>query len=311
MIKKLLLYFFLLADFIIVTAQIKIPERPARIPFVIDSTNTLDIYERTILGSKLEYYCRKTSTEIVVMLVSTTHGNNIENYAKEIGQKWGIGKKGKDNGIVMLIAKDDRKMSIQNGRGIELIVSNTKTKQIIDEEITPYFKTNAYYLGINNGLTALIDVLKDAFINEGNSDALAHFVVESRSTSGTNQVEDYTIGEGLSNEDNTGVIILLLFCLVAFIFIVVSLIRAATGRELIGYRGTTIGGTGVQNNFYNRTRVNNTINFFSNRASGYGSFNSNSGSSWGSSSSSSISSSSSGSSGSGGTFNGGGASGSW
>ncbi|MFC4818316.1 TPM domain-containing protein [Flavobacterium sp. GCM10023249] len=310
MIKKLLLYFFLLAVCTIAIGQIKIPERPARIPFVIDSTNTLDIYERTILGSKLEYYCRNTTTEIVVMLVSSTHGNNIETYAKEIGQKWGIGKKGKDNGIVMLIAIDDRKMSIQNGRGIELIVSNTKTKQIIDEQITPYFKTNAYFLGINNGLTALFGILKDEFTNEGNSDALAHFIVESRSTSGTNQVEDYTIGEGLSKEDNTGVIVLLLVCLVAFIFIVVSLIRAATGRGLIGYRGTTIGGNGVQNNFYNKTRVNNTINFFSNRASGYGSFNSNSGSSSGSFSSSGSSNSSS-SSGSGGTFNGGGASGSW
>ncbi|MFC7772684.1 TPM domain-containing protein [Flavobacterium sp. GCM10027622] len=310
MIKKLLLYFFLLADCTIVIGQIKIPERPARIPFVIDSTNTLNIYERTILGSKLEYYCRNTTTEIVVMLVSSTHGNNIETYAKEIGQKWGIGKKGKDNGIVMLIAINDRKMSIQNGRGIEPIVSNTKTKQIIDEQITPYFKTNAYFLGINNGLTALFGILKDEFTNEGNSDALAHFIVESRSTSGTNQVEDYTIGEGLSKEDNTGVIVLLLVCLVAFIFIVVSLIRAATGRGLIGYRGTTIGGNGVQNNFYNKTRVNNTINFFSNRASGYGSFNSNSGSSSGSFSSSGSSNSSS-SSGSGGTFNGGGASGSW
>lgn len=310
MIKKLLLFLFLFADLAIVTAQIKIPERPAQIPFVIDSTNTLDVYERSLLGRKIENYCRSTSTEILVMMVSSTNGNTIETYAKEIGQQWGIGKLGKDNGIVILIAKDDRKMSIQNGHGIEPILSNAKTKQIIDLEITPHFKAGDYFFGISQGLNAIFDVLKDEFTNEGNTNALQHFIVEPipLSSSDTTETEDYTTAEGMSTEDNTAVIILLLFCLLLFIFIVVSIIRAATGRGLIGYRGTTIGGNGVQNNFYNRTRVINTTNFFSNRGSNFGSFNSNSGSSWGSSSGSSRSS---GSSGSGGTFGGGGASGGW
>lgn len=319
MMKKLFLYAFLFCN-LLATAQIQIPERPAKIPFIIDSTYTLTLDEQSILNNKLKNYCQSTSTEILVMIVSSTNGHNIDAYAKELGQQWGIGKLGKDNGMVMLIAKNDRKMSIQNGHGIEPILSNKKTKQIIDADITPHFKNGNFFLGISQGLNAVFDVLKTEFSNEKGEESIKNFmVVEAPSKSQTqtaNERYDLEQAEKEKNHENISFVLAILVGLGFIALVIIAIVRAANGKgqSANNYSGgeySTMGRYGVRNHFHNNNRVLNNNNFYSsNNNSG------NSGSSWGGSSSSSSGSSSSSSSGSsrsgsGGTFGGGGASGGW
>lgn len=167
--KKLVLFFALLLG-LVSQAQLKIPEKPSFIPPVIDSTNTLSSQEKEDLYKKLKIYSDSTSSEIFVMIVSTTQGEDINRYATDLGQKWQIGQKGKDNGIVLLIAKDDRKMSIQNGYGVEHLLTDALSRRIIETVIKPRFKQGQYYEGIDEGTNAIFKVLKGEFKNDKSDD---------------------------------------------------------------------------------------------------------------------------------------------
>ncbi|MGX7666538.1 TPM domain-containing protein [Flavobacterium pedocola] len=315
--KKLLLLALIFNSFLSVTAQINIPERPKQIPFIIDSTITLTFDEKAILNQKLKNYCLTTSTEIMVMVVYSTEGVKIESYAKALGQKWGIGKRGKDNGIVMLIAKDDRNMTIQNGYGIEAVMTNAETKRIIDQVITPQFKEGDFFMGISQGLNAIFDKLKTEFTNESQTVAVENFVTDLQREPGSYQGISNVpvVAEEKSPEEEQSafatVFAIGFLCFALFIFIVVAIIRLAQGKTVFGqhanYGYTNMGGSGVSNNFYMRPRFYNNNRNYSSSSSSIGS---SSGSSFSSGSFSSGSSSSS-SSGSGGSFGRGGASGGW
>ena len=83
------------------------------------------------LYDKLRTYYDSTSTELFVMIIPSTNGDDIARYATDLGHKWKIGQKGKDNGIVFLIAKDDRKVTIQAGYGTEHLLTDALSKRII------------------------------------------------------------------------------------------------------------------------------------------------------------------------------------
>lgn len=163
--RKLVLFIALLIG-VVSQAQLKIPAKPSFIPPVVDSTNTLSIQEKESLYKKLAIYSDSTSTEMFVMVVSTTQGEDIARYATDLGQKWEIGQKGKDNGIILLIAKDDRKMTIQNGYGVEHLLTDALSRRIIESVIKPNFKENNYYEGIDEGTNAIFRVLKGEFKND-------------------------------------------------------------------------------------------------------------------------------------------------
>ena len=163
--RKLVLLFALLFG-LVSQAQLKIPEKPSFIPPVIDSTNTLSSQEKEDLYKKLAVYSDSTSTEMFVMIVSTTQGEEIKRYATDLGQKWKIGQKGKDNGIILLIAKEDRKMAIQTGYGVEHLLTDALSRRIIETIIKPNFKQDQYYQGIDEGTNAIFRVLKGEFKND-------------------------------------------------------------------------------------------------------------------------------------------------
>lgn len=163
--KKLVLLFALFFGFVS-QAQLKIPEKPSFIPPVIDSTNTLSSHEKDDLYKKLAIYSDSTSKEIFVIIVTTTQGEDIARYATDLGQKWQIGQKGKDNGIILLIAKDDRKITIQTGYGVEHLLTDALSRRIIESVIKPNFKENQYYRGIDEGTNAIFKVLKGEFKND-------------------------------------------------------------------------------------------------------------------------------------------------
>lgn len=159
---KLLLPVLLLA-FCYSFAQVKIAPRPNFIPPVIDSTKTLTQQQYRQLYDKLKNYSDTTSTEMLVMIVNTTQGEAAWKYAFEIGDKWQIGQKGKDNGLVFLVAVQDRAVFIQTGMGLQHLLTDAKTKLIIENEVVPQFKKGDYYSGIDNGTTAIIQVLQGEY----------------------------------------------------------------------------------------------------------------------------------------------------
>lgn len=144
-------------------SQLTIPEKPSFIPPIIDSTQTLSEIQKQQLFEKLKNYSDSTSTEIFVMIVPTTQGEDIARYATDLGQKWKIGQKGNDNGIVFLIAKDDRKMSIQTGYGVEHLLTDALSRRIIEQEVKPEFREGRYFEGIDNGVTAIFKVMKGEY----------------------------------------------------------------------------------------------------------------------------------------------------
>jgi uncharacterized protein len=169
----LILSFALLFVNTILSQTLYIPEKPSFIPPIIDSTKTLSEFEKEDLYQKLKIYSDSTSTEILVMIVPTTRGELIARYATDLGHKWGIGQKGKDNGIVFLIAKDDRKMTIQGGYGVEHLLTDAMSRRIIEEVIKPEFKANNYYNGIDQGTKAIFQVLKGEYKNDVNNQEIS------------------------------------------------------------------------------------------------------------------------------------------
>ncbi|MBP6100423.1 MAG: TPM domain-containing protein, partial [Flavobacterium sp.] len=144
-------------------AQLYIPNKPSFIPPIIDSTETLTSAEKTQLYEKLKNYSDSTSTEIFVMIVPTTQGEDISRYATDLGHQWEIGQKGKDNGIVLLIALEDRKIAIETGYGVEHLLTDALTNRIIEQEIKPQFKAKNYYQGIDNAANAIFKVMKGEY----------------------------------------------------------------------------------------------------------------------------------------------------
>ncbi len=140
-----------------------IPAKPAVLYPVYDQANLLNDTEEQMLNQKLIKFADSTSTEIEVIIIPTTGGEDVNYLATMYGEKWGIGEKEQDNGIVFLIATEDRVMSIQQGRGVERYLTASVAGQIIDYIVTPNFKQGLYYDGINRGTTAVMEAVQGKF----------------------------------------------------------------------------------------------------------------------------------------------------
>lgn len=117
--------------------------------------------ELKTLNDLLDKFEQETSNEIAIVTLDSLRAtnDNFEDLSLRIAQKWGIGKAGKDNGILIAVSKHYRKIRIQNGNGIEKLISDDETKHIIDTYFIPEFKNEKYYSGTLNGVIALMDKL--------------------------------------------------------------------------------------------------------------------------------------------------------
>lgn len=161
--QKLSLLFLLLFSFGWVQGQFKIPAKPAKQTSVYDYIDLLSSGQEKSLEQKLIRYADSTSTQIVVAIISSTEGENINYLGAQWGQKWGIGQAREDNGILILLAKDDRKIGINTGQGVEFALTDAMSKRIIDNVIVPHFKQNDYFGGLNKGADAIFQVLNGEF----------------------------------------------------------------------------------------------------------------------------------------------------
>lgn len=147
-------------------AQYDIPEKPSNTTkqtSLYDYIGMLSSSEKTALEQKLIRYSDSTSTQIVLVIINSTKGEDISFLGTKWGQKWGIGQESKDNGVLILLAKDDRKIDINTGYGIESIISDRDAKQIIERIIIPQFKQDNYYGGLDKGTDAIFKMLMGEF----------------------------------------------------------------------------------------------------------------------------------------------------
>jgi uncharacterized protein len=160
MLKKTSLILFLLfAGFWAFPQQF--PPKPNTL--VTDYTNTLSAASQQQLENKLVAFDDSTSTQIAVVIMKSVNGYDINEYGTKLGRAWGIGTKGKNNGILVLVALDDHKVSIQTGYGAEGAVPDITTHEIIEHDIVPDFKQGDYYGGLNAATDDLIKYMKGEY----------------------------------------------------------------------------------------------------------------------------------------------------
>jgi uncharacterized protein len=159
---KVLLLLFLASPFVGL-AQYNIPDKPKFQTSVYDGIDLLSDAQKNSLEQKLIRYSDSTSTQIVLVTINSTKGEYINYLGAEWLTKWGIGQAGKDNGILILLAREDRKIGINTGFGVEHLLTDAMSKRIIERDIIPYFKQNDYYGGLNRATDAIFEVLNGEY----------------------------------------------------------------------------------------------------------------------------------------------------
>lgn len=206
--KKLILFFLLALSCSLGFAQ-DYPAKPNTL--VNDYTQTLTPAQIASLERKLVAFDDSTSNQIAVVIIKSVGDYDINEYTLNLGRKWGVGgDKTKNNGVVLLIALGDRKLSIQTGYGLEGALPDVYTKRIIENDIKPRFKENDYYGGIDAGTNAIISLIKGEYKN-------------------TNPKAKSTGGKGTA-----GLIVLII---IVIIFIIIRKGGGGNGSQVIGGRG--------------------------------------------------------------------------
>lgn len=147
-------------------AQFDIPPKPSIQEGVYDYIDLLSASQQQALKTKLKNYADTTSTQIVVVIISSTKGEDISLLGAQWGQVWGVGQAKEDNGIFIILAKDDRTIDINTGYGIEYRITDLMAERIINRVMIPEFKSGDYYAGLDKGTNAIFDALNGEFKEE-------------------------------------------------------------------------------------------------------------------------------------------------
>lgn len=137
------------------------PARPATI--VTDYTNTLSAGEQQSLEQKLVAFNDSTSTQVAVVMMASVGNYDISEYAVQLYNRWGIGQREKNNGVLILVAKEDRKVFIATGYGIEGVLPDALCKRIVNNDILPNFKEGNYYEGLDAAVNSIMSIVKGEF----------------------------------------------------------------------------------------------------------------------------------------------------
>ena len=133
-----------------------LPPRPTPFRFVTDQAQLLSAADAKTLEGGLRRYADSTGTQIVVVTVPTLGGRAIDEYGRALGQAWGVGQRDKNNGIVLLLAGQERQVTIQAGSGLRAQITPELTNRVISQEMTPDFKQGRYFAGLRAGLNSLM-----------------------------------------------------------------------------------------------------------------------------------------------------------
>jgi len=131
--------------------------------YVNDYANILSYETENKLSQLIGELERKTTSQIAVATIQTTSPLDIETYSVKLFEKWGIGQKGKDNGVLLLIAVNDRKMRIEVGYGLEGAIPDALAKIIITQYITPSFKEGDFNAGVSKGVIGITKLISKEY----------------------------------------------------------------------------------------------------------------------------------------------------
>lgn len=147
---------FMLCWTVVAVADVAVPPLTGR---VVDQTGTLTSEQIATLDGTLQTFEQRKGSQIAVLIVPTTEPETIEQFSIRVAEAWKIGRKKIDDGAVLVIAKDDRRLRIEVGYGLEGALTDVTSKRIIDEIITPKFRQNDFAGGISAGVDRIIGVI--------------------------------------------------------------------------------------------------------------------------------------------------------
>lgn len=134
--------------------------------YITDQTNSLTDSELAVLERKLSDFEKTTSTQVVVLIVTTIEGGSIEEASLRVAEENGIGQKDKNNGVLLFVSKGDRKIRIEVGYGLEGVLTDVVSGQIIRREIAPQFRQGRFFEGINAGVEAIFLATKNEYTSD-------------------------------------------------------------------------------------------------------------------------------------------------
>ena len=137
-------------------ADVAVPPLQAR---VTDLTGTLDAQQSAALEGKLADLEKQKGSQIDVLILPSTRPETIEQYGIRVGEAWKLGRKGVDDGAILIVAKDDHQLRIEVGYGLEGALNDATCARIIDETVVPHFKQGQFYEGIDAGVDSMLKVV--------------------------------------------------------------------------------------------------------------------------------------------------------
>lgn len=173
-LRKITVFMLFLLNTLLCYGQYEIPDKPKSdrsLVFYYSQSNILSQQNQEILNQKLIEYEARTSTQIALIIVDSLYGEDPNYLGARWLEKWQVGQANKDNGMVILMSTGDRKISIQNGYGLEEYMTDAKSRQVIDYFILPYFQQEQYFQGFDHGLNAIFRVLDGKFIETGDGNS--------------------------------------------------------------------------------------------------------------------------------------------
>jgi uncharacterized protein len=159
-------------------AALSVPPKPTDIP-IVDQTNTLTAEQRATLAQQIADERTKSGNQIAIVIVESVENRSIEAYALDIARKWGIGTDQNDNGVLLLVAKNDRLLRIEVGMGLEGALTDAQAGRIIRDDIAPQFREGKYYEGVQVGLTSIIAAIHGEYVAGANAPEPTRFPWES------------------------------------------------------------------------------------------------------------------------------------
>ncbi|MEL1243450.1 TPM domain-containing protein [Flavobacterium sp. DGU11] len=218
--KKIYIYGMLLLAILLFPmaafAQFDIPEKPSFQTSVYDYAKVLGDDEKKALEEKLVRYSDTTSTQIVIVTIESLKGESIADLSTRWAQGWGIGQADKDNGVLILLAKSERKIWITPGYGVDDRLTAGELGEMTREVIIPEFKAGSYYNGLDKGTDAIFDMLRGKYKGERKG------------------------SDGKKSGSGGIPIGAIVFIIIVIIFIIISK-RGGGGRGGRGFTGSTLG----------------------------------------------------------------------
>lgn len=153
--------------FLLIAAYAFAKEIPAKSNRLVnDYANVLSTSEVNALETKLRGYYDSTSTQIAVVLENSLEGDDLFDYCQRLATAWGIGEKGKNNGVLLYVAIGDRKARIHTGYGMEATITDAMSTRIRTQQMNPAFKAGNYYQGLDDASTTIMQLASGEFVND-------------------------------------------------------------------------------------------------------------------------------------------------